>query len=380
MNNFINEILINGKTYKLVCMWRSFKTDTSKDIKGNIYPFPKEESNWSGQLQFHERLADVQKTLTKNKIKNSESKKCICLICKEKCDKLNSWSYSLGKYIWNDDLLHYIKFHNVKPPEEFVEKIWKYEMPDTDETTVFIVGRIKKKNQKKYIKLRKNQIMILDALMKHGGYSKKYYDTDNENMVRYSEHAGYFDIKGQVVQNIIVSGNTMRVDRGDEEIFLPMGGPETYSYKYIFHTHPPTPKPGGRANDGILYEFPSVGDLLHFIDHHNDGNTTGSLVMTPEGLYNIRKLICDHNKIVIDEDNMYNEIRKELRRIQNMALDEYGTKFTTYQFYSNIAQNIKYITILNNKLEKYGLVVDFYPRGKDFRGSWIVDTIYVPII
>ena len=40
-------------------------------------------------------------------------------------------------------------------------------------------------------------------------------------------------------------------------------------YQYLFHTHPPTPKPGGRAGEGIVYEFPSIGDILHFIDHFN---------------------------------------------------------------------------------------------------------------
>lgn len=370
----INEILIDGKIYKLICIWRNSKSDESKDIKGKLFPFPKNENSWSSQNQFVERLKDVQTYLQK---KNPQKQKCVeCLLCDKKC--IRSTRFSIGNYVWDSNLVHYIEIHNIKPPEEFIERIWNYDMSEKDKS-VHLFGRLTTKNKKKYLRLGKNQIMILDALMRHGGYSKKYYDVKDTSVVRYSEHAGYIDIKGREVNNIIVSGNTLRVDRGDEEIFLPIGTNEAYLYKYIFHTHPPTPKPGGRAEDGILYEFPSVGDILHFIDHHNDGNTNGSLVMTPEGLYNIRKSNEDVKKIDIDEDGLYNEIRKEHRRIQDLALQEYGTKFTTYIFYSEIAQNIKYIEMINNKLKKYDITIDFYPRNKDFKGSWVVDTVYVPL-
>ena len=215
--------------------------------------------------------------------------------------------------------------------------------------------------------------------MKHGGYNKKYYDMIKRNVTRYSEHAGFFDIRNKIVHNVIVSGNTLRIDRGDEEIFLPKNTPDAYNYEYIFHTHPPTPKPGGRAIDGVLYEFPSIGDMLHFIDHFNDGNTIGSLVMTSEGLYNIRKY--EHNKksINIDEDKFYEEIKKISSQTQEKAISKYGTSFTTYTFYSQIAQDITFIGMINEKLKKYHIAIDFYPRIKDFRGSWIVDTIYIPI-
>lgn len=372
---FINEILINGKIYKLVCEWRTSKSDISKDIRGNLFPYPKKGNTWTGQVYFIEKLTEVENSLLKKQNKNK--KNCVnCFLCK-KCitiDKL-----TLGKYMWNTYLIHYIEEHNIKPPEEFIEKIWNFTVDENENNRVELSGKITEKNNKKYLKLSKNQIMILDALMKHGGYSKKYYDSKNDNVIRYSEHAGYIDIKDMQIKNIIVSGNTTRVDRGDEEIFLPMSTPEMYIHSYVFHTHPPTPKPGGRAEYGILYEFPSIGDLLHFIDHHNDGNTTGSLVMTPEGLYNIRKLKDFNKKIEIDEDSLYNEIRKELRKVQRLAITEYGTTFNTYKFYSEIAQNIKYIGMLNKKLEKYNLTIDFYPRNKDFKGSWIVDTIYIPL-
>ena len=42
--------------------------------------------------------------------------------------------------------------------------------------SINLLARIEEKENINYIKLEKNQIMILDALMKHGGYTKKYYD------------------------------------------------------------------------------------------------------------------------------------------------------------------------------------------------------------
>ena len=375
----MNEVLINDKPYKMICIWRESKKDKTVDDKGKQFPYPKKENQWSGQMPLLEQLKTVQRYLIKHNKQTELTKENHrnCIICGK--EDVTTTRYTLGKYIWDDGLYHYIKHHNIKPPDDFVDKIWNTEIIKSNNDTVEVSGKIKIKNNQKYLKLGRNQLMILDALMKHGGYSKKYYDTRNDQLIRYSEHAGFIDIKGKYVENIIVSGNTLRVDRGDEEIFLPTNSPETYNYKYIFHTHPPTPKPGGRAPDGILYEFPSMGDILHFIDHHNDGDTTGSLVMAPEGLYNIRKYENDREKIEINEDEMYDEIRKIQRKAQDFAIKKYGTKFSTYNFYSKISQDRKFIDMINEKLNKYSLAIDFYPRTKDFKGVWVVDTIYVPI-
>lgn len=384
----MNEILINNKPYKLICFWRKSKRDKTVDEKGNVYHYPKKQSEWSGQFPFLEQLKLIEKFLKQNekKIEYDKNDFKSCLICSK--EKITTSKFILGKYVWEEGLYHYIKHHNIKPPDEFIDKIWNTEITikpeendkNENKNSVEFESKIKIKNNKKYLKLGRNQLMILDALMKHGGYTKKYYDSKNNGVSRYSEHAGFIDIKGKYIENIIVSGNTFRVDRGDEEIFLPTNSPDAYNYKYIFHTHPPTPKPGGRAVDGILYEFPSIGDILHFIDHHNDGDTIGSLVMTPEGLYNIRKLETNREKIEINEDDMYNEIRKIQRKVQDLAIKEYGTKFSTYYFYSKISQNKKFINMINEKLNNYGISIDFYSRTKDSKGTWIVDTIYVPIL
>ena len=368
-----NEIIIDGKMYKLESIWRKNKNDMSKDSKGNLYPFPEVGVKWTGQTQFINKLTEIQNYLETLSLKDNKCKNC--LLCNKKC--VSSKRYILKNYIWDNGLLHYIKKHNIQPNRDFIDKIFNYNI--TINTKLNLIGRIKLKEKEQYLKLEKNQLMILDALMKHGGYNKKYYDLEKKNLIRYSEHAGFFDIRENIIHNIIVSGNTLRVDRGDEEIFLPINTSDTFEYEYIFHTHPPTPKPGGRASDGILYEFPSLGDILHFIDHYNDGKTIGSMIMTPEGLYNIRKIKNDGKKININENDLYNEMKKMFKEIQKASLTKYGTKFTTYFFYSNISQDISFINEVNNNLQKYYITIDFFPRTKDFRGSWIVDTIYIPI-
>ena len=97
------------------------------------------------------------------------------------------------------------------------------------------------------------------------------------------------DFNNSGLEKIIISGNTSRVDANDDVIFLPKNMIDAFDYEYIFHTHPPTPKQGARANVGILYEFPSISDLFHFMDHYNEGKTQGSIVIAPEGMYIIRK-------------------------------------------------------------------------------------------
>lgn len=376
----MNELLINGIIYKVESMWRD-KNEKTKDMNGNIFPFPKEGVKWTGKEQFLDRLQKIQ-----NYIENIDNNdKMIvhikgsirqCKICDEK--KLSTKSYILDNYTWSNSLTHYVDIHNIQPSREFIDKIFEYEIKPSSISSKSR-NRLKFDIDKFYLKLDKNQIMILDALMRHGGYNKKYYDVDKKSIVRYSEHAGFIDIREKYIQNIIVSGNTLRVDRGDEEIFLPMNTPDAFDYEYIFHTHPPTPKPGGRAKYGILYEFPSMGDIFHFIDHYNDGKTVGSLVMTSEGLYNIRKNEDNSNKIKIDEDAMYDEMRKLFRHTNEKSIKKYGENFTTYTFYSVIANDLTYINDINTGLSKYHIFIDYYPRIKDFRGSWIIDTIYIPI-
>jgi hypothetical protein len=371
-----NLVIIDDITYKAQNLWRD--KENKYDSTNKLFPIPKENNRiWGNAKEFVKKLEKIESLIENKKVENKIMyTKCKdCLLCTKKC--VSNKQYILDDYLWEDGLIHYIKKHNIKPSDDFINFIFTL---DIDEYfSIKLLGRVEIDNGVEYLKLEKNQLMILDALMKHGGYTKKYYDYQNKNITRYSEHAGFLEIKNKIVYEIIVSGNTLRIDNGDEEIFLPNKMPESVKYKYLFHTHPPTPKPGGRAEGGIIFEFPSIGDILHFIDHYNMGKTIGSLVVAPEGVYNIRKNVYDGKKIDIDEDLLYNEIRREIKSIHKKAITEYGVNFTYYDFMSRIAQDTKYIDMLNAKLEKYMIYIDFYPRVKDFKNNWIIDEIFIPI-
>jgi hypothetical protein len=215
--------------------------------------------------------------------------------------------------------------------------------------------------------------------MRHGGYTKKYINNKGTSENLYSEHVGLLDFNEDGLDKIIISGKTSRIEKDDEEIFLPSDIPYALDYEYIFHTHPPTPKPGGRSKFGILYEFPSISDIFHFIDHYNKGSTQGSIIIAPEGLYNIRKLIMDKKKIKVNEDALYKELGGIMRKCQNEALKVYGDTFTSYIFYSKIAQDRKYIDNINLIANKYKIHIDYYSRQKDIKGNWIIDSIHLPV-
>ncbi|ARF09323.1 hypothetical protein Catovirus_2_272 [Catovirus CTV1] len=373
----MNIVKKNGNILRFESYWRNNQNDKSYvDSNGKLFPFPKEERNWTDKKQFLNRLIRICKLLKNNK-KFKHKKNKDCLLCDKK--NITEGEFNLNNVIWEDGLIHYIDVHNTKPSEEFIELIYNFQHDDTKSNVLNVNGTMYKIKDLKYLKLDRNQIMIMDALMSHGGYTKKYIDSKNKNIYRYSEHAGLIDFNENTVDKIIISGRTNRVDEGDEEIYLPKNMPDAFDYEYIFHTHPPTPKPGGRANIGILYEFPSISDIFHFIDHYNEGETQGSLVIAAEGLYNIRTNSLDKSKIKINEDLMYKSLTKLMQNLQSDAIEKYGIEFSTQFFHSKIAQDFTFINGINKLLEKHNLHIDFFPRIKDEFGNWIIDTIYLPI-
>jgi len=268
--------------------------------------------------------------------------------------------------------------HNIKPVSEFIDKINKFK-ETTKKNILRINGSVYTKENLKYVKVDRNQLMILDALMRHGGYKKRYVDSKNKKIFRYSEHAGLLDFNGKGLEKIIISGETTRVDKGDNEIYMPSRIPDILDYEYIFHTHPPTPHPGGRAVNGVLYEFPSISDIFHFISHYNRGETQGSLVVTPEGLYNIRCIDPTMDVININENKLYKNYNRLVSNIQDKAIDKHGIDFKTEYFYGKIAQDISPINEINEILKEFDLHIDFFPREKDASGRWILNTVYLPI-
>ena len=248
-----------------------------------------------------------------------------------------------------------------------------------------ILGKIiTKSNKKKYIKIKRNQLLILDTLLNDGGYQKKYIDKSNN--VRFSEHSGNLGLTESSIDRIIVSAQTNREDEDDNDILLPNNLSDSYNYKYFFHTHPPSPKPGSRAIDGILYEFPSIADIFHFIDHYNMGNTIGSIVVAPEGYYIIYPKDFSQKKIKYDleiEDEIYEKMNEENNKIQDIALKKYGIDFTEDYYYNTIAQNKFYLKIFNNMINKYlnnQIKIIVKNRTKDsLTNKWILKQLYLPI-
>ena len=195
--------------------------------------------------------------------------------------------------------------------------------------------------------LHSNNINIIDGVYEEGSYNifinknKNLFNTEKFN---FSEHSGFILFNADRVDKVVVLNN-YRTDKDDPTIFLPQNTIEALKVNYIFHTHPKTPELFSRfINDGILYEFPSLNDIYHFIDHHNRGILNGSLVITPEGIYNIRKKNFNEKKIIIDDDifdNVMNDIYMECNK---QAHDKYNKiKFTENNFYKHIATNLQFI-------------------------------------
>lgn len=393
----MNVFKIDRKTYKYESFWRSSYNDTTLDSVGNRLPWPgpwpdhrsgpRSESGsehivdneWQQKKLFLCKLYSVQQNLNKNIIKYNKDQYKSCLICHKK--NISTGLYSVNGIRWENGLYHYIDEHNIKPSEQFIDSVFKYEnKPKLPKSRKLyrLHGETIVKNNKKYLKLERNQIMIMDALMEHGG-KKQYIDERKKTIYRYSEHAGLLDFDNNGLEKIIIYGNTFRVESNDEDIYLPESMADAFDYEYIFHTHPPTPKPGGRAHLGVVYEFPSVSDIFHFLDHYNEGETQGSIVIAPEGMYIIRKLVRDDKKININEDKFFRIISKHYAKVQHEAHLKHGHKFSTERFYSVIAQDKSFINKLNIVLNKFSIHIDYYSRIKDSEGRWIIESVYLPV-
>lgn len=243
------------------------------------------------------------------------------------------------------------------------------------------------KHDKRYFKLDYNQLQLLDSLLDAGGYNKKYIDKSKN--LRFSEHFGLLDFNKTRLEKVIISAKTSREDEDDMEILLPMDLPDIKDYEYMFHTHPPTPFIGARIADGILYEFPSISDIYHFADHFNSGDTQGSLVIAPEGIYLI-KAIDGIKKIKYPpSEKIFDKLINGVYKIQKHALKHYDLEYNSTSidlnfFHSTIARDNTYIKMLNELIEKYwGKQIKIYlkPRTYDEKvNKWIIKSLILPVI
>lgn len=241
--------------------------------------------------------------------------------------------------------------------------------------------------------LNTNGLNILDGLYEEGSnkiYIEKSSNINNSKIKRYSEHHGFIYFLNSIIDRVVVLNN-YRLDKHDSRIYMPKNSLEALDVNYIFHTHPKTPYAGSRTEKNGIYEFPSVCDIIHFVDHHNNGKLQGSLIVAPEGIYIIRKYIFDLGKIKLDEKIFTTKYLQIHYECSSEAIEKYPynyqdskikyhIKIPDEYFYPNISQNFEYINRINKVLMNYDIYIDYYPRTNlPKTDKWIFDNIYVPI-
>ena len=239
-----------------------------------------------------------------------------------------------------------------------------------------IKAKIYKKHEARYIKISKNQLRILESLYLDGSKDKKYFDSKSK--LRYSEHSGLLDFGKSRLQRIIINAKQNISDKLDDTILLPDNMPDAFDFEYMFHTHPSTPNPGSRITEGILYEFPSISDLFHFIEHHNQGKTQGSIIIAPEGIYIIK---CIDSKLRIDvqdEDTVMEFLEDKVNEIQEDALEKFGYELSESLFYKKIARDLSYIEKYNELIKDLNIKVFYKPRVS-VNKKYFLDDLYLKV-
>jgi hypothetical protein len=239
-----------------------------------------------------------------------------------------------------------------------------------------IKAKIYKKHEARYIKISKNQLRILESLYLDGSKEKKYFDSKSK--LRYSEHSGLLDFGKSRLQRIIINAKQNISDKVDDTILLPDNMPDAFDFEYMFHTHPSTPNPGSRITEGILYEFPSISDLFHFIEHHNQGKTQGSIIIAPEGIYIIK---CIDSKLRIDvqdEDTVIEFLEDKVNELQEDALEKFGYEISDSLFYKKIARDLSFIEKYNDLIIDLNIKVFYKPRVL-VNKKWVLDDLYLKV-
>jgi len=287
--------------------------------------------------------------------------------------------YKKDDLLFDNSLIHHVVEHNLKPHDELLDKIKQMKKLKRS-TKIKIKATFKKENHLDTFILDINQLLILDGLMNYG--KDKMYSDKKKNF-RYSEHAGLLDFNHHGLEKILVSALTNRQDRDDPEILLPQNMPDALEYEFMFHTHPPTPYPGARAKVGVLYEFPSISDIYHFIEHYNVGETQGSMIIAPEGIYIIHSTTGNDKIIYNDDKYTFNNLVKDSFDIQTEAIHQYGDNFEkNSKFYTDVMIDFKYVNDFNKMLKKYldnQVYVEYIPRIKDGSGNYIIDKLIIKL-
>lgn len=228
-----------------------------------------------------------------------------------------------------------------------------------------------------YVHMHYNKLLIIDALLEQGS-CPRYQD---QNTYIYSEHSGVISLEDNTIDSIIVSTKTDRTDSQPTKIFLPNNIPIFKDYTILFHTHPKTKTYGGRIKEGILYEFPSVSDLMNFVKYHNIGKVQLSLIAAPEGLYIIRPLFYE-SKIKVNM-NMFYELKEYILKLEAISLLDYqdilDELIDADIFNKFVSTNYKYINLYNDAIKENNLFIEYYPREKK-NNEWCLTPVDLQII
>lgn len=264
---------------------------------------------------------------------------------------------------------------------ELYNKICKTDIPE------FII---------KFKKFNTNSINILKGLYDVG--SEKIYIENNKNIFnsnihRYSEHYGYLYYNNNNIDNIIVDV-PHTINANDNNIFLPINSKQSFNVEYMYHTHPITPNIGSRIKHGILYEFPSVNDIIHYIEHHNYGKLLISLIYAPEGIYIIHKYNFNREKIIIDIPSFIKKIQPIYYECNEKAIDKYtgldyddlfnlpdNFKISSELFYHKIIYDFTWINTINDFLINYDLFIEYIPKNKlNKTSTYLLPDLYLPFV
>jgi len=283
----------------------------------------------------------------------------------------------MNNILWMESYKHFIIDHDITPTSEFIMHIMNIKIINDTIINLPVLTSIKLNTT--FVKIDLNQINIMESLYEHGS-KKKYIKITNKKNFIYSEHAGMLQFSDNKLTYIIISATTDRINENDPFIYLPSDDQTNKKFKYIFHTHPLTPKIGSRIENNGLYEFPSVKDILYFIKYYNMGTLVGSIIITPEGIYVIHRNIIDNKQITFNNlDNTIEHLSSIIRKIQKQALKHYDNyNITSQLFYEQVAQNRSYIKLFNQAVNKINIDVDYYPR-QYINKTWRVDELYLPI-
>lgn len=306
--------------------------------------------------KFVEKLKRVQKLVGEIDVPNKNKllkNRCGDNIC-ERC--VSDRYHKLGNIVWNSNIAHKIEHHNQYPSEYFIKILSNIVVFDNFIINPPIHILRSQTTSFNYIKLDHNKLLIIDALVNQGSYPQYILNNKGKKKLIFSEHSGAISVSNKKIDNIIISAETDRIDPNDSKIFLPKNTSILSNYMYIFHTHPNTINYAGRIKDNIIYEFPSANDIFNFIKYYNEAVVQVSIVVAPEGLYAIRPV--DINLPILDNFSNFEILKTFIGNIELTASNRFKYIKNLSDpdvFHKNVAQELKYIKILNSFLKKMNI-------------------------